>query len=430
MRFSRCCTPARTEAATLQLTTLANHAGFFFDDHFMTLRSSINWLMTLVMLGFILTLGALQIAAARRSTAAEMEAGTRVTVQLMNSLINFPQTQHDPVSLPDIASFLEKTGRIRAHDIQLVDATGQVLHQSLPSPWKQGRHAPQWFSHWVGPPAAPISIAVGTGLLRIQPDNSRMVLDAWDELLTLFWLSLLLFALLNLLVFWFAGRALQENHTWMQLIQQRIEEERRKLALELHDEIGQSLTAVKTIATTLVSRSRHKQPELEAPAQMIVDISSQMYDAMHGIVRRLRPLVLDRLGLPAALQELVASQQERDSAMLFTLTINGDLKRISPDASIAAYRIVQESLTNIARHANATNADIALDVSDKLTITIQDNGYGKRLDTADQNTRYGLIGMRERAESLQGTFHWQAGNGVRVVATLPVLANEKTSRGH
>jgi two-component system sensor histidine kinase UhpB len=393
----------------------------------MALRTSINWLITLVMVLFIITLGALEVAGSRRSVAAEMEAATRVTVQLLTSLISNEKLQRGAVTPSGIAAYLDSAGRIRAHDIEVFDTQGKLLHQSPPSPWKAGRNAPEWFSRLVTPPVSPIILPVGDGELRIVPDTSRMVLDAWDELLQLFWLSLVLFTLLNLLIFWFAGRALKENNVWLQLIQRHVEDERRTLAHELHDEIGQSLTAIKTIATTLSSRTRDKAPELHDPARMIVDVSGQMYDAMHGLVLRLRPLVLDKLGLQAALQELVDSQRERHPQLLIALTTHGDLSRVSPEVAIVAYRIVQESLTNVVRHAAATEAQVRVEVHDKLTLSVRDNGRGPRQNPNARSESFGLIGMRERAESLGGSFHWQGDDGMRVDVSLPLQGQGKAA---
>jgi two-component system sensor histidine kinase UhpB len=393
----------------------------------MSLRSSINWLISLVMVLFIISLGVLQIMDSSRSAAAEMQAGTRVTVQLLTSLINNEKLQHGMVTPAGIATYLDRTGRIRAHDIEVLDAQGKVLHQSPPSPWKAGRNAPAWFTHLVAPPVSSITLPVGDGELHIKPDTSRMVLDAWDELLQLFWLSLVLFTLLNLLIFWFASRALKENNAWLQLIQRHVEDERRTLAHELHDEIGQSLTAIKTIATTLASRTRDKLPELHDAARMIVDVSGQLYDAMHGLVRRLRPLVLDKLGLQAALQELVDSQRERHPQLLIALTTHGDLSRVSPEVAIVAYRMVQESLTNVVRHAAATEAQVRVEVHDKLLLIVRDNGHGPRESPTTLSEGFGLLGMRERAESLGGSFHWQNDVGVRVVVSLPLRGQGKAA---
>jgi two-component system sensor histidine kinase UhpB len=391
----------------------------------MSLRSTINWLITLVMVLFILSLTALQIAASRRSIDAEMQASTLITVQMLTNLVGSDAVQSGTVSPDALVTFLDEAGRIRSHDIEVQDGAGQIIYASPPSPYKSGRSAPQWFSNLVAPQVVATTLPVDGGELRIMPEYSRMVLDAWDELMNLFWLSLALLSLVNLLVFWFAGRALRENRAWMQLIQRHIEDERRHIALELHDEVGQSLTAVKTIATSLANRTRDKQSDLHEPAQMIVDVSAHMYDSMHNIVRQLRPLVLDQLGLQAALQELVGSQQARYPGIQFSLAINGDPARVSPEVAIVAYRMVQECLTNVVRHAAATEADVSVDVVDSLVLTVRDNGSGQRVDPNDRSERFGLLGMRERAEGLGGTFQWHGDKGVRVVVSLPLATGAR-----
>lgn len=388
----------------------------------MSLRSTINWLITLVMLLFILSLTGIQITASRRSIAAEMEAATLITVQMLTNLVSSETSQSGNATPAMMVDFLGQAGRIRAHDIEVRDNSGALLYQSPLSPYKSGRSAPRWFTSLVAPEVVATELPLIGGSVRIVPEYSRMVLDAWDELLSLFWLSLALLSLLNLLVFWFAGRALKENRAWMQLIQRHIEDERRNIALELHDEVGQSLTAVKTIATSLANRTREKQPDLHQPAQTIVEVSGHMYDSMHSIVRQLRPLVLDQLGLQAALQELVGSQQARHPGIRFNLAISGDLARVSSEVGIAAYRMVQECLTNVVRHAEATEADVAVTAAADLTLTVRDNGRGQRTDPNDRSERYGLVGMRERAEGLGGSFQWHSDKGVRVIVSLPLAA--------
>lgn len=390
----------------------------------MSLRSTINWLITLVMALFILSSTAIQITASRRSIDAELQAATLITVQMLTNLISSETAQSGSATPGMLVDFLNQAGRIRANDIEVRDAQGGVIYVSPPSPYKSGRNAPAWFTSLVAPQILPTTLPLDGGQLRIVPEYSRMVLDAWDELLTLFWLSLALLSLLNLLVFWFAGRALRENRAWMKLIQRHVEDERRTLALELHDEVGQSLTAVKTIATSLANRTRDKHADLHGPAQTIVDVSAQMYDSMHAIVRQLRPLVLDQLGLQAALQELVGVQQARHPGIRFSLSITGDLARVSAEVAIAAYRMVQECLTNVVRHAEATEADVSVSAATDLTLTVRDNGHGARSDPNDRSERYGLIGMRERAEGLGGSFQWHSDKGVRVVVSLPLRVAE------
>ena len=103
------------------------------------------------------------------------------------------------------------------------------------------------------------------------------------------------------------------------------------------------------------------------------------------------------------------------------MNISGDLIRVSPDVSIAAYRMVQESLTNIVRHAAASKAEVNISVNgDKLTLVVQDNGQGARSRPNEHSEQLGLLGMHERAELLGGSFHWQQDKGVRVMVTLPL----------
>ncbi len=451
----------------------------------MSLRSNINLLITLVMMVFLIALAALEIDGSRRAIREEMEAATKVTVQLLENIIRTEQIQGGAMSPRALVGFFEQLGRIRAHDIRLDSAAGIPLYESPLSPYKPGKMAPAWFSRLVSPTIEPITLNVGAGKLRILPEPSRSVLDAWDDLLRLFWLSLALFVLVNLIVFWFAGRALnpvkdilkglrkmemgefharlpkfklremsaisdtfnrmaqaieesftvkiqaektalelKENRELTQIIQRHIEEERRNLALELHDELGQLVTAVKSIATSVVNRTRDKLPDLQSSAQMIVDVSAQMYDSMHGMVRRLRPLALDKLGLHDALQELVGAHQARYPGVKFELTLDGDFDPIDADVSIAAYRMVQECLTNIVRHAGASRAQVIVKAKESLTLVVQDDGKGLPADHAGRDERFGLMGMRERAEGLGGTFCLQNDDGVKVSVTLPLLATE------
>jgi two-component system, NarL family, sensor histidine kinase UhpB len=452
----------------------------------MSLRSNINLLITLVMIVFVVALTVLEIDGSRRAIREEMEAATKVTVQLLENVIKNERDLDGTISPRALVGFLTHLGRVRAHDIRLDSTVGVPLYESPSSPYKPGKMAPAWFTRLVSPPIEPITLNVGTGKLRILPEPSRSVLDAWDDLLRLFWLSLALFVLVNLIVFWFAGRALdpvkdivqglrkmelgefharlpkfkvremgtisdtfnrmaqaveesfavkreaektalelKENRELTQIIQRHIEEERRNLALELHDELGQSVTAVKSIATSLVNRTREKHPDLQSSAQMIVEVSGQMYDAMHGMVRQLRPLALDKLGLHDALQELVGAQQARFPGVQFELKLEGDFRSIDTDVSIAAYRMVQECLTNIVRHAGATRAEISVSARENLTLTVQDNGNGLPADHAGREERFGLMGMRERAEGLGGTFALHSEDGVRINVSLPKRITEE-----
>jgi PAS domain S-box-containing protein len=222
-----------------------------------------------------------------------------------------------------------------------------------------------------------------------------------------------------------AARELEQNRRLTQLIQTRLEEERRTIARELHDELGQCLTAIKTIGTAIANRSQQDAPETHRNAQTIVQVTSHIYDVVHGIIRQLRPSALDHLGLRDALEDWVATWRQRYPEIQCELALSGDLSDLGETVNITVYRIIQECLTNVVRHAAATRADLSVKrLGDVVEVTVEDNGKGLGERSQSDSARFGLMGMRERVQALHGSFAIEsdAGAGVRVRATLPVAA--------
>jgi two-component system sensor histidine kinase UhpB len=203
-----------------------------------------------------------------------------------------------------------------------------------------------------------------------------------------------------------AERKLEENRQLTHLIQRHIEEERRNLARELHDELGQYVTAIKTFAVAIGNKTRERMPDVESNAKTIVAAAEHIYDGMHNIIRQLRPGALDNLGLKETLRDAVAEWQGQHPDMRFTLSFSGEMGRLSESLSINLYRIVQEAVTNALRYSEATRVDIALlqDENGDLNLTIKDNGVGMNLCMVDQSRHFGLLGMRERVQALHGQF--------------------------
>ena len=203
-----------------------------------------------------------------------------------------------------------------------------------------------------------------------------------------------------------------------------VEAERSGIAQELHDELGQCVTAIRSIAEVIGQRSAATEPEIHAAAQNIKDIASRLYDDMHAIVRRLRPIRLDVLGLAEALRETVASWSVRNPGAEYTVRIEGDLGDVAEAASVTIYRLVQEGLTNVVRHARATRASVALSrEGDVIRLSIRDNGRGGVASVPASG--YGLAGMRERIAALGGTLWVEGmpGLGTEVRAEIPVAAH-------
>ena len=192
------------------------------------------------------------------------------------------------------------------------------------------------------------------------------------------------------------------------------EEERRHLARELHDEIGQMLTGLQF---QLSAAGGTAGPAALSEAQATL---RQLTDQVRNLSSDLRPQTLDRFGLPTALQTLVGTLRTR-AGLVVALSVIGLEERLPAEYEIAAYRIVQEALTNVLRHAGVREATVRVGrLEDMLAIAIQDAGRG--FDGTAPARRNGLRGMQERAELLGGVFTLQTapGAGTALSVTMPI----------
>jgi hypothetical protein len=220
-----------------------------------------------------------------------------------------------------------------------------------------------------------------------------------------------------------AEAELEQNRRFTQLIQTRLEEERRVIARELHDEMGQSVTAIRTIGAAIANRTEGSDAQIHANARTIVQVAGHLYDVVHGIIRQLRPSALDHLGLQDALEGWVETWRSRYPDVALDLTLEGELSDLGETVNITVYRIVQECLTNVVRHAGADRAQIGIRrTGDALEVLVRDNGRGLGERNANEAARFGLMGMRERVQALNGEFELltQPGAGLSVRARIPL----------
>jgi PAS domain S-box-containing protein len=200
------------------------------------------------------------------------------------------------------------------------------------------------------------------------------------------------------------------------------EKERRAVARELHDEAGQSLTAIK-LSLALIAREHGSDLALLDRIAELKDTVDEVMVRLHGLSMKLRPVALDRLGLERALAQLVEAARAEGIELRFAFSLAAPGARLPMEVETSVYRIAQESLTNVRRHAGARH--VSLEVgggTGTVTVEVRDDGVGFDLGAALRCGRLGLEGMMERVELLGGTIYIDSrtGAGTTIRAALPL----------
>lgn len=373
---------------------------------------------------------------------------------------------------------LGSLGNIRHLQIDFVDQTGHLLESNRATTLNNARaKPPAWFVKAVGitalqQPSIRREVVFDgnpVGELVVTPDPSYEISEIWEDTTSMLGLVAVFFVFVNILVYWAVNRAfkpvdkilaaltqleqgklearltqfdqpelariavkfnamaetlqqsVRSNHLLTQQLIHLQEVERKNLARDIHDEIGQYLTAINVDATA-IQHSRSLKAARES-AEAIGWVTRQMMDIVHDLLQRLRPGVLDELGLGLALIDLVDSWKTRNRKISTAVTIPADLGELSETCAVAAYRGVQECLTNITRHAEASRMTIRVNrKANQLHILIEDNGKG--YNPASAGKGYGLAGLRERVHGLFGSVSIEPlldSSGTRVSLQIPCL---------
>jgi two-component system sensor histidine kinase UhpB len=238
------------------------------------------------------------------------------------------------------------------------------------------------------------------------------------------------------------AEALAENQRLAQQYLDMQEYERKALARDLHDELGQYLNVIKLDAVA-IRDANHAVPAgsaaLAAPAApasscaiagAMIENIDRVYAVVAGLIRQLRPVGFDDLGVAAALEHCVGEWRQRLAGAIIDLSIECDLAALDEVRSLALFRLVQEAMTNIARHAQATRIEIRIvgkhggESQESIELTISDNGRGA--DLRAPRGGLGLVGMRERAAAFGGSLALSSapGEGFTATASLPVAAGK------
>ena len=203
------------------------------------------------------------------------------------------------------------------------------------------------------------------------------------------------------------------------------EEERTHIARVIHDELGQTLTGLKMDVAWLQRHLDRKQPALLEKTQAMSDLIDSTIQTVRRVASELRPGILDDLGLVATIEWQLQEFQTR-SGIQGKLISAPEETTLDADGSTAAFRIFQEILTNVARHAQATQVEVILEESASfLTLQVQDNGRGITESEIHSPKSIGLLGMQERARLRAGEVQFQGtpGEGTTVTVRLPLSMN-------
>lgn len=430
---------------------------------------------------------------ARMNTLAEIASAEKSTLALFNSALIGAASGNanaDNSRINNLSTFkLRQLSHMRHLKIELVDNNNRLLDSNqLASADKLSHPAPIWFVRVLNNTMPKWQPTVREfyvkdqllGKLVITPDPSYEYAEIWKQMTELLVLLALFFICVNLMVAWAIAQALKptesilqtlnalekgdlaarlphfklpelsligkqfnhmietlqhsisQNHKLAQRLITLQEAERKNLARDLHDEFGQCLTAINTDANVILKHAKIKYPELLDSATAITKLSRHLGDLVSGLLQKLRPGVLDELGLIAALNDLVDTWKSRNESQSEAINCHFSIKVIEDNLTetinLALYRLVQEALTNISRHAKASivTIEIAIETDAKnwrqqtgVMVKINDNGVGFN---PNNNDGFGLPGMRERVEGLGGTLtiETRLKHGTTLTAWVPL----------
>ncbi len=426
---------------------------------------------------------------------AEVASTTNLALHLLDAEILHYSSDFGWINSAENASIfrLQSLNNIRHLRIDFYDINGKLRETNRNKQQKLDATAPpDWFTNAMSLSGSDMQkktrniILSGryVGELVVTPDPSYEIAEVWDDTIGLLGLAAIFFVSINLLVYFavkytfkpvdrilealtemeqgrFSSRlpdfkpielnaigqkfnamadtlqsSTQNNHRLTQQIIRLQEDERKNLARDIHDEIGQYLTAINVDASVILNG--RKLSVAKESAKAISSVTRQMMDIVHDILQRLRPRALDELGLSLALGELIHHWRQRCRNVNIIQNIASNIDSIDEAVSITAYRVVQECLTNIAKHAKALRVTINVQQNEQfIFLHIEDNGVGFDPTIAAQG--FGLAGMKERIQGLMGEMRIESskksddGNssvvnqGTRIMIKLPKQSGSSES---
>lgn len=222
-------------------------------------------------------------------------------------------------------------------------------------------------------------------------------------------------------------KSLEENlRYYLREITRAQEEERKYIARELHDDMAQIMGSLSRRLDNLLRKRHHFGPDEASDLQEIQSLLNQGLQSMNSFIQDMRPSLLDDLGLIPALRSMT-NNLERTEGIITSFSLIGEERRFSNEIELPLFRIVQEALSNIRKHSQATEVSVSAEFNGNgIRLTVMDNGKGFKLqesmDNLPRNGKLGLMGMHERVWLLGGTINFdsQPGIGTSIEVTVPV----------
>lgn len=436
----------------------------------MTLRNQINVRMLSIVVAILLMGGSMAIWKAKKSVVEEVSS----SFHLVKTMLDFGFNKI-PISLSlenehvweELTLKLQEARHVR---IEVV-GNGGTKHKILNHQSATKETPPSWFVYAIATdfPKLQHNIILSSNSLQsisISTDPNDELQEAWEEFLTFFWSIVAILSVLFLTinaVFNYMFKAVQnilfslkeitsgqyerklprynidefddiassinnlssalkeahENNKELTFHSLNIQEhERKTMAQELHDEMGQSLTAIKAMAVA----TKQQHDATTVASDTIIGICDHLSGIVSSRMRNLHPLSLTDLGLGDTLKNLITEWGKNHPQIKVRFSYTSSLDKLDHEKSIHLYRIVQESLTNISKHSSATDVEIKLELLNQVSqasLSIKDNGSGFEIENNQQG--FGLRGMKERAESLGGFFSINSSNaqGVCITTLIP-----------
>ncbi len=439
----------------------------------MSLRRRLIILCSLLMVtGMLLGVG-YQVMQARTRVLDELESATDLAWHLLDTMLPMDSVRLEATEKAAMQNRLHNIEAVRHLDIRVVGDSEQVLTRgTVPAELA----APSWFVRLVQVPEVERTHALSKGsneVVVIRSNAAAEISEAWqDSKDFLVVLSILLLGINGILYvtigLWLAPVRLivdsltnaeqgdftgqlpvaglpelrtitdkvnqlktvllnsKADNERLALMSLHIQEsERRNLAHELHDEMGQSLSAIKAIAWSLQEQTRNRDSTLEVGAGKILAIATAMSGQVRMMLGRLRPALLDELGLVAAVRQMVREWNDNHGGCKCELTVAPAFSEVPLEKQIHVYRILQEALTNVATHANAKRVEVVMQAGESLQIVIIDDGNG--FDPQLQKLGRGISGMVDRCQALGGqlSLFSRPGLGVRLSMVFPRMRDNQ-----